>query len=62
MNSLTCNFTNSNGKRCQVNARWRLHFSIDHPFDHHDCCEEHMSEYHGYCWKQEIYWESESVK
>ena len=49
-----CEKVDSNGNRCTANAVCRLQFSKDHPFEHFDVCEEHLSEYTDYLWTQEI--------
>lgn len=49
-----CNKVDSSGERCMANAVHRLHFAKDHPFDHFDLCDKHLSEYTDYLWLQEI--------
>lgn len=31
-----CQYVDSRGKRCEQEALHRLHFSLEHPFDHVD--------------------------
>lgn len=49
-----CSYVNSKGVRCTKCAVNRIHFSADHPFDHVDLCDEHLEEYRGYVWTQNL--------
>lgn len=44
-----CEYVNSKGVRCSEEALHRIHYSLDHPFDHMDVCKEHLGFYRHYC-------------
>lgn len=49
-----CSYCDEFGIRCLAQAKWRIIFSKEHPFDFMNVCEEHLKEYGYYTSKLEL--------
>lgn len=52
--SWQCSYHDGDGKRCENKAIKRVIFSVDHPFDYSDLCQEHLEEYKCFVWYFEL--------